>query len=82
MFLMRMLRSPNINLFLNPVGVFEVQLYLQSLASKKAAAADEIPMFLVKRVARRVASPLAEKLIILLLRREFFLTAVNHNSII
>jgi hypothetical protein len=33
-------RSPNINFFLNPVGVFEVQLYLQSLASKKAAAAD------------------------------------------
>jgi hypothetical protein len=40
--------------------VFEVQLYLQSLASKKAAAADEIPMFLVKRVAQLVASPLAE----------------------
>jgi hypothetical protein len=53
-------RSPNINFFLNPVGVFEVQLYLQSLASKKAAAADEIPMFLVKRVAQLVASPLAE----------------------
>jgi Reverse transcriptase (RNA-dependent DNA polymerase) len=53
-------RSPRASFFLNPMGAYEVQLYLQSLASKKAAAADEIPMFLVKRVARLVAFPLAE----------------------
>ena len=51
--------SPRNSFFLNPMGAYEVQLYLQSLASKKAAAADEIPMFLVKRIARLVAFPLA-----------------------
>jgi hypothetical protein len=53
-------RSPDFSLFLSPVGAHEVQLYLQSIALKKAAAADEVPMILVIRVAQFVASPLAE----------------------
>jgi hypothetical protein len=54
-------RSPEDSFFLTPVGAHEVQCYLQSIPSKKAAAAggDEIPMFLAKRITPFVAFPLA-----------------------
>ena len=51
--------SPPVSFFLNPIGMHEVQCYLQSLPSKKAAGGDEIPMFLAKRIAQFVAPPLA-----------------------
>jgi exonuclease III len=52
--------STNNNLFLVPVGAHEVQCYLHEMPSKKAAGYDEIPMFLVKRLAQLVSWPLAD----------------------
>jgi hypothetical protein len=52
--------SPPVSFFLNPIKMHEVQCYFQNMPSKKAAAAgDEIPMFLAKRIAQFVATPLA-----------------------
>jgi len=52
--------SANCNFFLAPVGVHEILLYLRGLPPKRSAGWDEIPMFLMKRVALQIAAPLAD----------------------